>query len=90
MDKRYLPFLTLMLLLGVSAGTVLCDACSPESEAEKEIEENLCRSSFGFSLAPPPWRGQTCEWSLKGGIESYVGKAQSKNNRWQCSRTLSG
>ncbi|KAK3531876.1 hypothetical protein QTP70_033964 [Hemibagrus guttatus] len=34
----------------VIQGKVLCDACSPEFEVEKEIEENFCRSQFAFRL----------------------------------------
>ncbi|KAG7322207.1 hypothetical protein KOW79_015065 [Hemibagrus wyckioides] len=35
---------------GVIPGKGLCDACSPKSEVEKEIEENFCRSQFAFRL----------------------------------------
>ncbi|KAI5625399.1 secreted frizzled-related protein 2-like [Silurus asotus] len=63
-------------VIDVLQGNVLCDACSPESDAEHEIEENFCRSQFAFRL-------QIGSSSLEGLDLRVEPQGQSRVLRWE-------
>ncbi|XP_066503152.1 secreted frizzled-related protein 2-like [Hoplias malabaricus] len=57
-------------------GTVLCDACSPASEAESEILMNFCHSQFAFRLL-------IGSWTLEGVDLRVVPQGKSRILRWE-------
>ncbi|KAM9469097.1 secreted frizzled-related protein 2-like [Clarias gariepinus] len=64
----------------VIQGTVVCEACSPESEAEREIEENFCTNQFAFRL-------QIGSSSLEGRDLRVEPQGRSRVLRWEGSES---
>ncbi|KAL6472037.1 hypothetical protein MHYP_G00206870 [Metynnis hypsauchen] len=57
-------------------GTVLCDACSPASEGESDIQKNFCSSQFAFRL-------QMGSSSVEGVDLRVVPQGRSRILRWE-------
>ncbi|XP_030634659.1 secreted frizzled-related protein 2-like [Chanos chanos] len=56
-------------------GTVICEACSPAAETEKEVQENFCKSQFAFRL-------RVASSSLVGTDLRVVPQGRSRVLRW--------
>ncbi|XP_051535481.1 secreted frizzled-related protein 2-like [Myxocyprinus asiaticus] len=60
----------------MSKGSVMCEVCSPDSEAEREIQQNFCKSQFAFRL-------RIGSSSLDGADVCVFPQGRSRVLRWE-------